>query len=208
MELISREVLDTAAYKRLEEADVAECLEWFRIIIAGAYYTPDYILEAIRGVMGEIDLDPASCKCAQRRIQAVKFYDEQSNGLVQPWVGRVYLNPNYDFMQFQLFLDKAIEEWALGNMTECILSAETSVTWHKSFHRVLAFFNAYCFVDHRVRWTPAWVGFEHELVEIGFDVNTIPAYSEHGSMFSYMGPNVEKFVEVFGEFGTVLKGVK
>lgn len=204
---VRKEICDTEAYKRLEAAHIVEFEERFRITVQTAYYTPDYVLEAIRAVMGEIDLDPASCECAQRRVKAKAFYDKESNGLAQPWHGRVYLNPNYDFTEFALFLDKAVEEWEAGNMTECIISAETSVTWHNSFQRVLQFADAYCFVNHRVRWTPAWDGFEYELAEIGYDISQVEPYSKHGSAFAYKGPNTVRFTEVFREFGTVLQQV-
>ena len=37
------------------------------------WYTPSEVIEAARSVMGSIDLDPASCKAAQKTVQAGSF---------------------------------------------------------------------------------------------------------------------------------------
>ena len=57
------------------------------------WYTPTCFVESARTVMGSIDLDPASDAEANRIVKATWFYDIHSNGLVQPWVGNVFLNP-------------------------------------------------------------------------------------------------------------------
>ena len=211
---------ETEAYKRLEAAHVVEFEEGRGIVFAGAYYTPDPILKAIRDVMGEIDVDPASCKVAQRRIQALKFYDKTNSGLENDWVGRVYLNTDYDLLESGLFMVKADEEWKNGNMTECIIHFPTDKTWHRLFHWVLELFQAYCFVIGKVKWTPAWVGYEKEMEEVGEKLGFFideaglsmakrpsggEPYTIHGSLFAYLGPNIERFVEVFSEIGTVLR---
>lgn len=57
------------------------------------WYTPSCFVESSRKVMGSIDVDPASDAEANQIVKAERFYDIQSNGLVQPWVGNVLLNP-------------------------------------------------------------------------------------------------------------------
>lgn len=57
------------------------------------HYTPANIVEAARAVLGEIDLDPASCLEAQQTVKASQYYTAGVNGLVQPWAGRVFVNP-------------------------------------------------------------------------------------------------------------------
>ena len=61
--------------------------------VSNEAYTPGYLANRARGVMGSIDLDPASCEEANSIIGAERFYDEESNGLAQPWAGNVWLNP-------------------------------------------------------------------------------------------------------------------
>ena len=214
-------VFETEAYKRLEAAHVVEFEEGRGIVVAGAYYTPDPILKAIRDVMGEIDIDPSSCKCAQRRIQAKKFYDKNSDGLHSEWHGRAYVNPDYNPAEVRRFVLKAHDEYVLGRMTECIFHLHTSTTWQQWFHVALDLFKAFCFVSGKVEWTPAWEGYEKELKEFGKmmgfsvdssvltmsqrDTDKVGPYTEHGSLFAYLGPNIERFTEVFSEFGTVLQ---
>lgn len=56
----------------------------------GDWYTPSHILERVRRVLGQIDLDPASCAAANENVQATQFL---TDGLVSRWSGRVFLNP-------------------------------------------------------------------------------------------------------------------
>lgn len=62
------------------------------------HYTPPEIVEAARAVLGQIDLDPATCAVANRVVRARLFCSEQQSGLDQDWTGldgpaRVFLNP-------------------------------------------------------------------------------------------------------------------
>ena len=57
------------------------------------WYTPRDYVEAARIVLGGIDLDPASCNRANQTVRATRFFTENDNGLIQPWTGRVFVNP-------------------------------------------------------------------------------------------------------------------
>lgn len=55
--------------------------------------TPDWIIEAARGTLGTIDLDPASDEDGNERVKATDYFDKDDNGLNQLWNGNVFLNP-------------------------------------------------------------------------------------------------------------------
>lgn len=57
------------------------------------WFTPIDIIERARRVLGEIDLDPASCAEANERVKAAKYYTEAENGLTLPWYGKIFCNP-------------------------------------------------------------------------------------------------------------------
>ncbi len=55
------------------------------------HYTPAWVVEKARRVLGSIDLDPASCEEANKVVKATTYYSE--GGLFKPWRGCVFLNP-------------------------------------------------------------------------------------------------------------------
>lgn len=58
-------------------------------------YTPRWVIDAARVVLGRIDLDPATSEAAQAVVCATRYYTQADNGLAQPWAGRVWCNPPY-----------------------------------------------------------------------------------------------------------------
>lgn len=55
------------------------------------WLTPLHILDAL----GPFDLDPCACMEPRPWPTAARHYTRLENGLLQPWVGRVWLNPPY-----------------------------------------------------------------------------------------------------------------
>lgn len=55
-----------------------------------SWITPRAIIDAL----GPFDLDPCAC-IPQPWPCAARYYDVNTNGLIQPWAGRVWLNPPY-----------------------------------------------------------------------------------------------------------------
>jgi len=91
------------------------------------HYTPAFIVEAARAVMGGIDLDPASCWAANRTVHAAGIYTAEDDGLSKPWAGRVFLNPpggKRDGKSLaKLFWEKLSRDWADGRVTEAVFLA-------------------------------------------------------------------------------------
>lgn len=95
------------------------------------HYTPCYIVEPAREVLGHIDLDPATSELANKRIQAARIFIEQ-DGLKtfeEPWHGRVFLNPPGGTKPIvpefrsnpSLFWSKLMHEWGAGNVEAAIV---------------------------------------------------------------------------------------
>ena len=60
------------------------------------WWTPPEILDAVRDVIGDIELDPASCAAANEFVRAERIYTIEDNGLSQSWQARsLFLNSPY-----------------------------------------------------------------------------------------------------------------
>jgi hypothetical protein len=57
------------------------------------WYTPDYIIDAVRATLGEITLDPCSNEEANKVVGATFHYTADDDGLSKTWVGKVFVNP-------------------------------------------------------------------------------------------------------------------
>lgn len=163
----------------------SESVEW---------YTPEEYIRAARAVMGDIDLDPASCEQANRTVKARRYYTKDDDGLKQEWFGRVFVNPPYGWTEDSessqaVWSARLIAEWEAGNILEGILlvNAATAQKWFAPLWRF-----PICFTDHRIR-------FERP----GAEKNQPP----HGSVFVYFGHDVQKFARVFSQFGAVVTQV-
>lgn len=158
------------------------------------WYTPEKYIEAARKLMGGIDLDPASCAFANETVKAANYYDITQNGLDKSWTGRVWLNPPYGYTDGvsnqALWSSCLIRQYDKGNgpTTEAVLlvNAAVDTNW---FHDLLADCPV-CLTRGRVNFTTPDLG---------------TSGSTHGSAFVYFGPNPERFVEIFSEFGTVVR---
>lgn len=160
------------------------------------WYTPAKYIEAARAVLGEIDLDPASCAFANRIVGAKQFYTKEENGLLQPWYGRVWLNPPYGrtiqglASNLEIFTRRLIEQYHLGNVSEAILliPANTATSW---FDVLWQF--PICFPKRRIRFVQ----------ENGQPSDGV----SFGTCFVYFGLNETKFIEVFSKFGRIVRAI-
>jgi hypothetical protein len=154
--------------------------------LSSEHYTPARYVAAARRVMGGIDLDPASCAEANEIVKAKRFYSEDENGLEKEWPGRIWLNPPYGG-KTAAFIEKLIDETAAGHIAEATVLVNahcTDAAWFRALWDGLL-----CFTDHRINF----YGDEER------------SGSTHGSVFAYFGPNQTLFVELFSEFGAVVR---
>ncbi len=159
--------------------------------MSNEWFTPRPYIEAAREVLGEIDLDPASCEFANRTVQAKQYYTKQDNGLMLPWKCRsLWLNPPYGKSAqggslLQMFVERLRQQYELGNCTEAILliPVNTATRWFVPLWQ-----QPICFPTKRIRF------------------NTENGPSD-GAAFPtclvYFGPNEQRFVEVFSKFGRI-----
>lgn len=118
------------------------------------WYTPKWLTERARTLLGGIDLDPASCELANGLVCAERYYTEADDGLSKPWNGRVWLNPPYgrgegNVSNQDTWSAKLIGEWVLGNVDSGLLlvNAVPDRNW---FRRLWGF--PLCFLYDRVRF--------------------------------------------------------
>ena len=159
------------------------------------WYTPAEYIKAAREVMTSIELDPASCEIANRVVRATKYYDVKTNGLLQPWQARsLWLNPPYGRTDSrsnqEIWSCKLIAEHEAENVEEAILlvNAATDTEW---FHRLWTY--SICFVKQRINF---------------YSPEGDTGGPTHASAFVYFGTHVERFREVFSQFGRVVLGEK
>lgn len=88
------------------------------------YYTPPDLAEAVRSVLGRIDLDPASCPAANEGVRAGRYFTAADDGLSQTWEGRVYCNPpggsHGNESRQRLFWAKLVGEYEAGRVESAV----------------------------------------------------------------------------------------
>jgi len=152
------------------------CNEW---------YTPEKYLNLAREVLGEIDLDPASCEFANNIVKALRYYSVDDDGLTKPWHGRVWMNPPYSSDLVTKFAEKFVNEYNGGNVVEAIVLVNnaTETAW---FGSMVSVATAVCFPRGRIRYQSQT---RESLAPL------------QGQAFLYFGNSADKFLRVFSEIG-------
>lgn len=157
------------------------------------WYTDSRYIEAARKVMGSIDLDPASCAEANTRVKATRYYTKADDGLAHEWSGNVWLNPPFGKIDgkstIKLFIRKLLDEYERGHVSQAIylITGKNNSVWF--------------------RWIWDYpVCFPHEHVYFRRPDGSVKDQM-FGVLFAYLGPNEQRFIDVFQQFGTVAKRV-
>jgi len=157
-----------------------------RMSESNEWYTPAEYIQAVRAVLGSIDLDPASCAQANETVQAATYYTSEQDGLQQRWFGKVFCNPPYGGLSGP-FAAKLVEEYRTGNVDEAILLVNANSTDTQWFQPLWDY--VLCFTDHRINFIAP---------------QGSASGSTHGSVFVYLGSDADVFASVFGQFGAVV----
>jgi ParB family chromosome partitioning protein len=150
------------------------------------YYTPSYILEPARQVLGSIDLDPASCAAANAIVGASRFYDKEINGLIFPWLGQIWLNPPYSD-PFP-WIERLFQQYEKGKTTGAMVLVNTanSPKWARLLWQSQG---RVCLLSSRIKFwrsdRPEGKGFDRD------------------QMIWYLGENPQLFADVFSELGAI-----
>lgn len=183
--LRDKEERTTAKSATLAALQSSESNEW---------YTPTSYVDAARELMGCIDVDPASCDLANQTIKAARYYTKEDNGLMQSWQGKVWLNPPYGvdsgISNQEVWSHQLIERYKAGLVSEAVLlvNANTEAKWFQPLYEYLI-----CFTNHRIRF---------------YNIDGISSQPTQGNALIYLGNNKQRFVEIFSQFGVVVRSVK
>jgi hypothetical protein len=174
-----------------EEEDEDTPAKWPQTFSTGDYewHTPLEVVTLVKAVLGDIDVDPASCVRAQATVQARTFYTLEDDGLRQAWHGTVFCNPPYKMPDVGRFCGKLLDEIAAGHTTAAILlvNAATETDW---FQAIASHADALCFPDGRISFIHATKNGQSPC---------------QGQALLYFGPQVARFYAVFGETGLLLQ---
>lgn len=144
------------------------------------WYTPEDILERVRNVLGNIDLDPATSEIAQQRVKASNYFTVEDDGLNKDWIGKVYCNPPYDQTRLKKFTKKFLDSYTQGQMDEGIMltNSGTDTQWNTPLSQ-----GVQVYTRGRIKFVQP--------------DGTLKGAGSRGHLFTYFGPNPLKFIEEF-----------
>jgi phage N-6-adenine-methyltransferase len=152
------------------------------------WFTPSIYIEKARRVLGQFDLDPATCAAAQEVVNARHFFTAKDDGLAQDWQGAVWLNPPYAGKLVAAFARKMLEQIACGNVTAAIMltNAYTETSW---FHNLASGCSAICLTRGRIKF---------------ISPQGEKCAPTNGQSFFYFGADRKRFIAEFNDVGMVL----
>lgn len=182
------------------------------------YYTPEFLTDGGRLVMGSIDLDPATSKAANHFVKATSIFTAKDNGLVQPWHGNVWLNhpfhrgwtackPDCQRVTCQKINPKTSEP--RGHVYHDIPS---NMDWIRKLIREYNTGNIEqaCCLTYALT-SEAWYKplmaypqcFLSPRTNYYLPDGTLKAGNTKGSSVTYLGDRVDEFYDVFSQYGAV-----
>jgi ParB family chromosome partitioning protein len=148
------------------------------------WYTPPWMIEKARALLGGFDTDPATCAAAQSIVQATTWYTEVENGLLHTWHGRLWLNPPYSGPA--KWTDKALMHYQSGDVSAALVltNSYTETGWWQR----LAAAGAMLFFAGRMNfWHPLKTSTQNRT----------------GQTLCYLGTERERFIAEFGTLGII-----
>lgn len=154
-----------------------------------SWFTPPAYLDAVRAVLGRIDLDPFSSEAANLTVGAKRYYTEADDAFSKSWLaGSVFMNPPYG-RQCRSAVEKFVAEFQRGSFKTGI-ALVNNATETRFFQLLLGSAKGVCFTNHRISFYNA-------------DGKRISSPTR-GSVFFYFGPGTLSFCREFTKFGFAL----
>jgi len=158
-----------------------------------SWFTPQSELDKVHGVLGQIDVDPFSCRQANKVVRAKKIFTQKNSSLNKNWfpkgkTGSVFMNPPYSRGLISPAVMKFLEQWDKDKIAEAIVLTNnaTETNW---FQSLLLQATAICHVKGR----------------ISFYNNDGKAVSNNtrGQVYFYFGEDFDSFHEAFKASGSI-----
>ena len=150
------------------------------------YYTPGFIIEAVRKTMGSIDFDPASSHEANKRVKACMYICPPADGLAVEWSGNVWMNHPFSREGNPKWVNKIVSEYLKCRVKQacCITYASTGERW---FRRL-------------AEWPQAFLCPRTNFI---LPNGKVKRGCPKGSVVTYFGPRVGAFAAAFRELGAI-----
>jgi len=160
--------------------------------LSDEWYTHPEVVDLTRSLFGgKIDLDPMSCDLANQVVKAETYYTAKIDGLTRPWYGNILWNPPWggtgDNSPKKRGIKKLLDAFEAGDVKNaiCVLNIGALTTgW---FAPLLGF--PICIPPKRIHhWGPDGKG----------------GAPNSGTVIVYVGVGVDRFAEVFGDYGRIM----
>lgn len=155
------------------------------------YYTPRYVIDAARTVMGSIDTDPATHYEANKVIRAETCYTLQTNGLIREWKGNVWCNP--PFAQWDRWVPKILSEYKSGRVSSICVLYHGKTEVNHCMSPLISAADAIWTPKGRIRF---WGGRAEDAKSLS---------PMDGSKVAYLGPDPDSFAREFSKLGGSVK---
>lgn len=145
------------------------------------WYTPRHIVDRVIQVFGQIDLDPCSNSSdpSLANVPALNYWTQASDGLAQPWHGRVYMNPPYGD-EIPAWVARLVRAYQESEIAEgiALLPGRIDTAWFQPLWDYTI-----CVIRGRLRFSNS--------------ENSAP----FPSVVVYLGPDTELFRDAFEDLG-------
>jgi phage N-6-adenine-methyltransferase len=154
-------------------------------------YSPAWLVDAVREVMGMIDLDPASSAEANTTVRAAKIYTRETDGLKNLWQGRVFLNPPFS-TGLRPWVEKLTGEIQARRVEQAFVIGPADMLTRLGHQWFRVLISGSLLLPHK----------RIEFLDPATGRWTVPRF---GTFASYWGADQRRFVRVFREKGVILQ---